>query len=46
MFRIQVKYLSGLVKALSVSFKKRNDLDNYVRRFHPELIGKESASAD
>ena len=39
--RVQVKYLTGFVKTLPASFKSREELDNYVNRFHTEFIGKE-----
>jgi hypothetical protein len=44
--RIEVKYASGLVKTLSVAFKNREELDNYLNRFHPEFSGKEKLAAD
>ena len=44
--RIEVKYLTGVVKTLSVSFKNRKELDNYVNRFHPEFSGREKVGAD
>ena len=44
--RIEVTYLTGLVKILSVSFKNRQELDNYVNRFHPEFSEKENVGAD
>ena len=42
-FRIQVTYADGAVRILRPAFATRTDLDKYVRRFHPELQGNESA---
>jgi hypothetical protein len=41
-FRIQVIYLNGKTRMLSMAFLDRHHLDRYVSRFHPELIGKEN----
>ena len=40
--RIHVTYLTGRTKLLTMAFRDRENLDRYVARFHPELIGKET----
>jgi hypothetical protein len=45
-FRIQVIYLNGKTRMLSMAFLDRHHLDRYVSRFHPELIGKETPAVN